>query len=152
MQKGQTTSSDWILLALAIAGAVLVVAFCTRCAPLTEAAAVPLPIVQAQEAISAPSLPLDVNAPLIWRDHALERHGWDAVRAREAVRNGEPHCQHFLCHVDLLVICPERDGYVAIQWRWADTASGRWVEGTSYIADVKRAERLVARNECRPVD
>ena len=125
------------------------------CAPVLEAAVAPMPV--AQPGLAAPPLPvgvappLPVTAPVVWREHAVERHGWDAVRAREAIRRGDPQCHHYLCRVDMLVLCPERDGYYAVQWRWADTASGQWVEGTSYITDLRGAERLVARKGCREI-
>jgi len=97
--------------------------------------------------------PMPVVAPDVYRDHALERHGADAVRAREAAKDPK-RCDTYKCDSsrsadNWLRICtiPGDPAHIAVQWLFED--GGKTYEATSFIQRTRDREYYLRKNGCR---
>ena len=152
----------FVLLALSLTGCAGVV---------VESAVAPMPMAAPVEApsISLPApgvsevvLPFTIPLPglhdqVVPSDHAIERHGDNALRARRIIEDPNSDCQFFKCNgpsgpgTSVLRQCIDpTTGDYALQYIWADTAHGRWAEGTAFTQQRSNALRYRDSKGCTP--
>jgi len=89
------------------------------------------------------------------RPHAVEKHGADAVTAREAHRQ-QPNCLQLRCvsrnaqyAYDILVVCTlPNTTNVAVRWIHILKGSGKAVEGTSFITNQAYVQKQIRNQAC----
>jgi hypothetical protein len=125
-------------------------------APSVEFPAIEVPVGWAPPV----AIPLPVPRDVSYGDHAVNRHGQEAHRARRIATDDHNPCQHFSCDSSrdpnrVLRLCwSEYDQRFAVQWLAWDPAvggDGGWYEGTSFLQTQNRAESYLRHNGCVPI-
>ena len=130
--------------------AILTLSIVTGCgAAAMDVAAVPapamsIPAVEAPAVGVYPALPFTVplpglHDPVVPRDHAVERHGEGAYKARRIIEDPNSNCQYFQCDgpsgpgTSVLRQCVEPSSSTyALQYIWYNEKTGKWAEGTAF--------------------
>ena len=91
-------------------------------------------------------------------NHADVKHGTDAQRARDIIRDPRSRCQWYSCNgnagdgASVLRACTPADSssVTALQFVWADL-EGRWHEGTAFLQDEPgKLARWLNNRGCMP--
>ena len=95
----------------------------------------------------------------VYRDHALTKHGQDAVTAREIIRQADPkNCFTFRCATSVnptneLEVCPVPGdpNHFAVQWRYRANGdpNGTLYEGTSFLMLRSSLDMYLRTHKCQ---